>query len=423
MSFSDLDSKIPVQVDDPRALRESISRALRRNARKARAPAAIISGGGAGFQARKGARAFRLGLIASFVAIVLVPLAVETVYWGFIASKQYSTETKFTLRTGESSPLDALGGMMGAPSSQTAQDTQIIANYIKSRSMVEALNQALDLRRIYSRPDVDYFSRFRHGDAIEDLVKYFKKRMDVSIDPASGIIQLDIRAFTPEDSLALTKKAIELSEELVNSLSTRARNDSFKLAQSELTRAEDRLRAATDQMRQVRDEQGVLDAGAAAEALTKVITALRLQLSQAEESLATQSAGASNPDSPTVRILNARINSLKSQIADYTRQIAGGGSDAGSDSMAQRLGALSRQQVELDLARQQYTLASANFESSRLSLETRNAYLLSFLRPALAEKSTYPHRGWEWSIVVFPALFIWMLISGLAFVVRDYMAK
>jgi capsular polysaccharide transport system permease protein len=422
MSPSDIDAKMPVKVDDPRALRESISRALRRNARKARAPAAIISGG-AGFQARKGARAFRMGLIASFVVVVLLPFLAASTYWGLMASDQYVTETKFSLRSAESSPLDMLGGMMGAPASQSAQDAQIILNYIKSRTMVEALNQALDLRRIYSRPDVDYFSRFKKGDAIEDLVKYVKKRMDVSIEPLSGIIHLEIRAFTPEDSLALTKKAIDFSESLVNDLSTRARKDSFRLAQSELTRAEDRLRTATEQMREVRDKQGVLDATAAAEAITKVITTLRIELSHAEESLATLASGTSNPDAPQVRILNARIASLKNQIEDYTRQIAGGGKDSGAESMADRLGALSRQQVELDLARQQYVLASANFESARLGLETQNAYLVSFLRPALAEKSTYPRRWWEWAIVVVPALVIWALLSGVAFVVRDFMAK
>jgi capsular polysaccharide transport system permease protein len=420
MSFSELDAKIPATVDDPRALRESISRALRRAARKARAPAAVISGG-AGFQARKGARAFRLGLIAAFIALVLVPLVVESIYWGLIASKQYTTEAKFALRSGESSPLDALGGILGAPASQQMQDTQIIANYIKSRSMVEALNKALDLRRIYARPDVDYFSRLTHGDAIEDLVKYFRKRMDLTVEAASGIVQLDIRAFTPEESLALTNKAIELSETLVNELSTRSRRDAFQLAQSELSRAEERLKTATEHMREVRDTQGVLDAGAAAEAITKVINVLRLELSHAEESIATQGAGV-NSDAPQVRILNARINSLKSQIADYTRQIAGG-KNSGGDSMAERLGALSRQQVELELARQQYVLASASFESARLSLETQSAYLVSFLRPTLAEKSTYPRRGWEWSIVVFPALFLWMLLSALAVVARDYMAK
>jgi len=428
--MSSSDAKMPAKIDDPRALRESIARALRRNARKARAPAAIIAGGNAGFKARKGARAFRLALLASFVVIVLAPLLGESLYWGLMASKQYATEAKFSLRSGESSPLDALGGMMGAPASQTAQDTQVIVNYIKSRTMVQALDRALDLRRVYSRADADYFSRFTKGDAIEDLVKYFKKRMDVSIDASSGIIQLEIRAFTPEDALALTQKTIELSESLVNDLSTRSRRDAFKLAQSELTRAQDRLRAATEQMRQVRDAQGVLDAGAAAEAITKIITSLRLELSQAEESLATQSGGnpdapqmGGNPDSPQVRILNARIKSLKAQIEDYTHQIAGGAKGSGGESMAQRLGALSRQQVELDLARQQYILASANYESSRLSLETQNAYLISFLRPALAERSTYPHRTWEWSIVVFPALLIWLLLSGLAVVARDHMAK
>ncbi|MFY9627999.1 MAG: hypothetical protein WAK03_07585 [Methylocystis sp.] len=420
MSFSELDTKIPATVDDPKALRESISRALRRAARKARAPAAIISGG-AGFQARKGARAFRMGLIASFILLVIVPLMIESVYWGLIATKQYTTEAKFALRSGEASPLDALGGVIGAPASQQMQDTQIIANYIKSRTMVEALNKALDLRRIYARPEVDYFSRLSRSDTIEDLVKYFRKRMDVSVEAVSGIVQIDIRAFTPEDSLALTNKAIELSEILVNDLSTRSRRDAFQLAQSELNRAEGRLRAATEQMREVRDTQGVLDASAAAEAITKVINVLRLELSHAEESIATQ-GGAVTPDAPQVRVLNARIKSLKSQIADYTRQIAGG-SDAGGDSMAQRLGALSRQQVELDLARQQYVLASANYESARVALETQTGYLASFLHPTLAEKSTYPRRGWEWSIVVFPALLIWMLLASLALVARDYMAK
>ena len=346
---------------------------------------------------------------------------IESVYWGLIATKQYTTEAKFALRSGEASPLDALGGVIGAPASQQMQDTQIIANYIKSRTMVEALNKALDLRRIYARPEVDYFSRLSRSDTIEDLVKYFRKRMDVSVEAVSGIVQIDIRAFTPEDSLALTNKAIELSEILVNDLSTRSRRDAFQLAQSELNRAEGRLRAATEQMREVRDTQGVLDASAAAEAITKVINVLRLELSHAEESIATQ-GGAVTPDAPQVRVLNARIKSLKIQIADYTRQIAGG-SDVGGDSMAQRLGALSRQQVELDLARQQYVLASANFESARVALETQTGYLASFLHPTLAEKSTYPRRGWEWSIVVFPALLIWMLLASLALVARDYMAK
>lgn len=412
-----VDQKLPASVD-PKAQAEAVSRALRRAAHKARTPPSIISGG-SGFRARKGDRAFRLGIIASFVAFVLGPTLVASVYWGLVASKQYSTEAKFALRTGESSALDSLGSIVGVAGSQQAQDAQIVTNFIRSRAIVELLDKTIDLRSIYSRGDVDYFSRFDRLDPIEDLEKYWRKRVDASIDAMSGIISVNVRAFTPDESLALTTKIVELSERLVNELSTRSRRAALEQARSELARAERRLEATTAAMRNARDAQGVVDAKAAAEALDKLITTLRLELSHAEESLATQ-AGAQ--DAPQVRILNARIQSLKNQIAEYSAQIAGEKS-AGGDSMAKRLGALSRQQTELDLARQQYAFAAAAFESARVDIETQHAYLVSFLRPTLAEKSTYPRRWWEWSIIVAPSVLGWAVMAAIAFLVRDHMAK
>lgn len=413
-----VDQKLPANIDDAKAKSEAISRALRRAAHKARTPVSIISGG-SGFRARKGDRAFRLGVIASFVAFVICPMFAASVYWGLVASKQYSTEAKFALRAGGSSMLDSLGSLVGAPASQQAQDAQIVTNYIRSRSMVEALDKMLDLRRIFSRDDVDYFSRFDRGDPIEDLEKYWRKRVDASIDPMSGIISVNVRAFTPEESVAVATKVVELSENLVNEMSTRSRRDALAQAKSELARAERRLEGMTKAMRDARDAQGVIDAGAAAAAIDKLITMLRLELSHAEESLATQGV---THDAPQVRVLNARIQSLKAQIADYSAQIAGDRGAAG-ETMATRLGALSRQQVELDLARQQYGFAAAAFESARVDMETQHAYLVSFLRSTLAEKSTYPRRWWEWSIIVAPSLIGWIILAAVAFLVRDHMAK
>jgi len=74
--FSELDTKIPATVDDPKALRESISRLFA--ARRAKRGACRDHFCGAGFQARKGARAFRMGLIASFILLVIVPLMIES---------------------------------------------------------------------------------------------------------------------------------------------------------------------------------------------------------------------------------------------------------------------------------------------------------------------------------------------------------
>jgi len=168
----------------------------------------------------------------------------------------------------------------------------------------------------------------------------------------------------------------------------------------------------------VRDTQGVLDASAAAEAITKVINVLRLELSHAEK--ASQRKAGCHPDAPQVRVLNARIKSLKSQIADYTRQIAGGSDAAATAWRSAR--ALSRQQVELTGA----SAICARFgELRERARRPGDADRLSGVLPPsdACRKVDLPAAWWEWSIVVFPALLIWMLLASLALVARDYMAK
>jgi capsular polysaccharide transport system permease protein len=413
--------RTPLSPQDAAFKAKSIARALRRAANKSRAPASVIAGGG-GFQARRGDRAFRLGVLASFAAFVIAPFLVASIYWGLIASKQYVTETKFALRAGEASSLDLLsGGAIGSQASQQMQDGQVLVNFIKSRSMVEALDRKIGLRAIFSRSGVDYFSKFDPEDSIEELEKYWKRRVDASIDLMSGIISVHVRAFTPRDSLLVAQNVTELSERLVNEMSTRSRRDALAQARTELTRAEEQLKNSTAAMRDARNAEGVLDAPAAAEAINRIITTLQLELAQTEEDLALHS-NAETLDSPQARLLNARVQSLKSQIEEYSSKIAAVG-EKGTGSLAQRAGVLSRHQIELDLAQQRYALAASTFENARVDMETQRAYLVSFLRPTLAEKSLYPRRWIEWAIIVAPATIGWLALVAVAFLVRDHMAK
>ena len=86
---------------------------------------------------------------------------------------------KFTIRAGENSGLGAFGI---SSAGQQFQDTQIIADYVRSRAMVDALNDKLNLRKIFGRSDIDYFSRFDPTKPVEDLEKYWDKRIDVKIE-------------------------------------------------------------------------------------------------------------------------------------------------------------------------------------------------------------------------------------------------
>src|SRR5947209_1952919 len=418
MSVSLTGSDVAIVVDG-KSKADAIARALRRAARQARTPASIVSGG-IGFRRTRKDRLFTVGLAAAFVAIALLPVLVAGIYYGLIASDQYATEARFSLRTGEPGISDMLGGLTGSGGSQQTQDSQIIIDYARSRTIVENLQHEVDLREIFSRDGTDYFSRFKKNKPIENLVRYWRKRVDAHFEKMSGIIGVEVRAVTPDDSLLRAAKIIDYCEKLVNDLSQRSRVDALKQAELELHRAEAQLKAAGAEMREAQNSQGVLDATVEAEALNKVVTMLRLDLSKARQQIAGQGETVF-ADAPQVRVLNSRVQILQDQINKYSAQIAD--KNQGGESLADRKRALDLRQTDLGVAMQRYVMASVAFENARLDLETQKAYLAPFVRPRLEPIATCPKRVWDWLVIGGPALLVWGLIAGSAFLVRDHMAK
>lgn len=414
--LSPLQKSTALDVERSREMAAAISRALRRAARQARQPTPLIVGGGV--PVRRGDRTFRLGLIASFVAVVLVPALVAGVYWGGIATPQYATEAKFSLRSDGSSGSDALGGMIGLPTSRQTQDTHIIVSYIQSPALLKDVARTINFQDVYGSPAIDYFFRLPPNLPIEKLEKYWEKYVDVQYETTSGIVTVNARAFTPQDSEKIVSEIVRLSENVINDLADRPRRDALAQAKLELTRSEQGLQDATAAMRDARNAEGVLDASASAQAIDNVVSALRLKLIETEGALAP--LGEQAQDAPQVRIYNARISKLKQEIDSYTGQIA---ETNGSQSMANHLSALSLVQTELDVARQRYASAAATYQAARIEMETQRTYVLAFLQPILAQKSTYPHRLLQWLIVVVPSLLLWGLGAALAVMARDNMAK
>ncbi len=419
MSMSLTGTDVVVAVDG-KGKAAAIARALRRAARDARTPASIVSGGSAGFRRSRKDRLFTLGLLASFAAVVLVPTLVVGMYYGLIASDQYATEVRFSLRNGEPGISDMLGGLTGGGGSQRTQDSEIIIDYARSRAMVEALESEANLREIFSRDGVDRFSRFKAQKPIEDLVRYWRKRVDARYERMSGIITLEVRAFTPGDSLSVAEKVLARCEKLVNDLSQRSRRDALQQAELELQRAEGQLKFATAEMREAQNAQGVLDATVEAQALDRVVTQLRMELVKVQQQIASQGETVS-ADAPQVRVLNSRAQILQDQISKYASQIAD--KDHGGESLADRKRALDLKQTDLAIAMQRYVMASLAYENARVDLETQKAYISAFIKPMLPTRSTYPNRLWNWFLIAGPALLIWALIAGAGFMVRDYMAK
>src|SRR5688500_18991102 len=137
--------------------------------------------------------------LALFVA---VPTVLATIYFGLFASDQYAVEMRFAVKsTSPSQSADVLGMFAGIPAATSGvTDSYIVIDHMMSRELLDKLEDKIGTRALYSRPDVDYLSRFDNTASSEEFVKYLRKMVKAGFDGSSQIVSVDVKAFTPAEA-------------------------------------------------------------------------------------------------------------------------------------------------------------------------------------------------------------------------------
>jgi len=373
------------------------SEELRRSARAVRlANARTVSRASWAIAARIAYQTFspvrrsRSGLFG-FLAFFATPAALAVVYFSLIASSHYTSEARFAVRGGARPPIDAISALTGLASFTQVQDSLIVVNYVKSQALVEALDRQLDLRAIFGRDGIDWISRFNADDPIEDLVKYWQGHIKTSIEAPSGIVTMQVSAFSPEEALRIANATVELSERLVNGLSTRARQDAVTEAEVELARAETRLTNALSTMRDLRNQQSTLDPQRTAEGIGRLISELRLEKIRLEQELTASKRGDVSESAPQVQIMRTRVDVIGEQITGL-EQLLTSQDDTEPRTIAGKITRFDEFELGQQIAEKQYTRAAAALERARVDAEGKHVYLATFVHPVLPRNSTYPKR-------------------------------
>jgi capsular polysaccharide transport system permease protein len=191
-----------------------------------------------------------------FWVTVLIPTIFAIIYYTFIASGIFISESKFIVRAqSKDSPaalpsslsgvLGSIGGSLGGLS--TSQNDSLAAeNYITSRDALNILNEDLEIIKEYSASNIDRFHRFggiRFWDkSKEAFYDYYRKNIvAVSHESASGITTLNVRAFNANTAYEINAKLNEMSEGLINRLNDRARQDMLSFSEKEVALAKKRV--------------------------------------------------------------------------------------------------------------------------------------------------------------------------------------
>lgn len=364
--------------------------------------------------------------VISFVLFVAVPIAVSVIYYSFIAAKQYAVEVRFAVRSGAAkAPTPDAGSVLSSiagVSTQSVTDSFIVLEFIKSRDLIDQARPFIDIREVYAHANADWVARLNPTVSIEDLVEYWRKRIDVGFDSISQIITVQVRAFTPEDAKRLAEVVVKLSENLINQISIRSLRDAVRYAEEEVNRTEERLKKMRAAVRLFREQRQEIDPMRAAQAqlaqivqLEADISATRAQIDVLRKHMA--------ENAPNVMFLRDKLGSLERRLAEERKRLGIGVDDqvAGkSPSLSGLVGDYEELVVEREFAEKSYVSALASLERARFDAILQHRYLTTFINPALPQYAQYPRRMMNSFLIAVAAFIIWSIGILIAYSIHDH---
>lgn len=355
----------------------------------------------------------------TYVFFVLLPFLLIAFYFLFIASDRYASGAGFAVRNmSAQSGTDLLGSVTGlVGSGSSTSDSYIVIKFLESRDLLESLIEETDFLQIYGNNAIDAISRIPEDLLIEERLKSWKRYIDASFDPSSGIIRFEVQAFQPEEAHLIASKILEQVKVLTNELSEQARKDSMSYAEQELALAEARLLEARTDLRLFRKNTNSVDLSASAMAQIELLANLEKELIEIKARIEVLKESL-NEDAPSIKALERKAEALEFQISEKSGGLKITGQ---SDELSSLLADQEELQVQKTFAETAYASAMASLEAARMEASRNQRYLAIFTHPSLPEYSVYPKRL-LYSLFTFIGLnLLWALGMLIAFSVQDHL--
>lgn len=364
------------------------------------------------------ARPRHWGLLASFVLLVLLPVTVTAWYLWTQAEDQFASTVGFSVRREEaSSPVDILGGLTGI-SNSSSSDTDILYEFLKSQKLVADMDARLDLRRIWSKPEGDPVFTFDPAGSIEDLVDYWGRMVRTSYDGGTGLIEIRVLAFTPEEATAIAQAIFEESAKMINALSDIAREDAIRFAREDLQEAEEKLKTSRAELTRFRVQNRMVDPATAIQTQAGILGALESQLTEAliEVDLLAEST---QENDPRLRQAQRRVEVIRERIMTERNKVGIGEAGEVGEAYADLVSDYERLTVDREFTETAYVATLAAYDSALAEARRTSRYLAAHILPTTAEVSRYPQRGLLLAVVALFLSLAWAIGALVVYSLRD----
>ncbi|MEP2716412.1 sugar transporter [Pseudophaeobacter sp.] len=362
------------------------------------------------------------GLIASFVLLVLAPVALVIFYLTTVAQDQYQSITGFTVRSQESSPAnDLLGGLSSFTGTSAASDSDILFEFIQSPEMVEVVDRVVDLRSHYSQHwPVDWAFSIWPDATQEEMLWYWKRIVGISFDSSSGLIEVQALAFDPETAQTITQAIVAESQIRINALNEQARADAIGYAQADLDEAVEDMKAAREALTQFRTRTRIVDPKADIQGRMGVMNNLQQQLATAliEYDLL---RGTVVEGDPRLKKALQLIDVIRQRIDIERQTFTSTNTDTGAvgEDYPSLISEFERLTVDREYTEEAYRAALAGLALARDEAIRQSRYLATYIKPTRAQEAEYPERFLLTGLAALFLLLLWSIMSLVYYSIRD----
>lgn len=360
--------------------------------------------------------------LTSFVMFVILPTFLVGWYMYERATDRYVSYMGFSVRTEETGSAFELLGGVAELSGSSSSDTDILYRFIESQQLVAAVHERINLEELWTHPSMERDPIFSYdGDGtIEDLRAYWKTMVDVYADSSTGLIDLQVQAYAPEDAQMVAQVIFDESLIMINRLSAIARDDATGYAREELDQTVERLKEARTAMTQFRNRTQIIDPSASISSQLGILASLQSELAQTliDLDLLRQTTNANDPRAVQAQ---QRVDVIEARIEDERTKFGQGSGETGtgSEAFADLIGEYETLAVDLEFAETSYQAAQAALDAAINEARRQSRYLAAHIQPTLPQSPEKPERFNTTLLFGFFAALAWAILLLAAYALRD----
>lgn len=345
-----------------------------------------------------------------FGYIVILPFLLIAAYFFLLAPDRYVTTAAMLVEESDSKKMGAgLIEGFGFDASADQSDERLLKAFIISSNMIEKLDQGMSIREHFSSTR-DFLLGLHQNHSYEEFLDFFRGYITIKTDSESGILMLEVQAYSPSYAKQLADTILVHSENFINKSSQMIASSEMKFALDEVDRSQVLLKNVKKKMLSFQSQYNLMSPDDKGESLFVIISELEGELAKTRAAI-NQGKSYLIENAPPLKRLKAKADSLSKEILVQKNRIVGADNGSALNDLNMEYQVLL---MDLEKSTSLYNSSIAAYEISRVQSVKKLKHLIVASKPYMPEESLYPRRGY-WLITALVGLLVVWGIVGVVY--------